>query len=189
MTTETQAYVFEIQLPRNSEMPAPAVKHRLEQSGQSRRQLTLDDINKKIFEAAKKREANLAKQVSDVKEHVEKIGLLRERRSSEERDQAERLSTRLATASEKRHVQINSIADRARTHNKQVLTRVDRANTQRTEVAQSRREQVQQRLQKAAEIREARFQAIKLSAAASCAPRNSTPSYSPQKASAKSCEM
>jgi hypothetical protein len=51
---------FEVQLPRRELAPAPAIKQRLEQSG-SRRAITIDDINKKMSQAAKNREANLLK--------------------------------------------------------------------------------------------------------------------------------
>ena len=100
--------VFEVQLPRRELAPAPAIKQRLEQSG-SRRTLTLEDINMKMSRAAKNRQTALAKQISDVKESLDKVGLVRERRNSEERSQASKISERIAAAEEKRQVQISSI--------------------------------------------------------------------------------
>ena len=99
---------FEVQLPRRELAPTPAIKQRLEQSG-SRRTITMDDINTKMSKAAKNRELALAKQISDVKENLDKVCLVRERRNSEERMTASRISERIAAAEEKRQVQISSI--------------------------------------------------------------------------------
>jgi len=125
---------FEVQLPRRELAPTPAIKQRLEQSG-SRRTITMDDINTKLSKAAKNRELALAKQISDVKENLDKIGLVRERRNSEERMTASRISDRIAAAEEKRQVQISSIQDHARHHNQRVSTRVAIHTTELTEEA------------------------------------------------------
>jgi hypothetical protein len=69
----------------------------------------MDDINTKMSKAAKNRELALAKQISDVKENLDKVCLVRERRNSEERMTASRISERIAAAEEKRQVQISSI--------------------------------------------------------------------------------
>ena len=130
---------FEVQLPRRELAPAPAIKQRLEQSG-SRRPITLDDINKKMSKAAQNRQANLAKQLSDVKESLDKVELVRERRNSEERITASRITERIAAAEEKRHVQISSIQDHARNHNQRVSTRVANHSTELSLEARTRQE-------------------------------------------------
>ena len=125
---------FEVQLPRRELAPAPAIKQRLEQSG-SRRTITMEDINTKMSKAAKNRELALAKQISDVKESLDKVSLCRERRNSEERMTASRITERIAAAEEKRQVQISSIQDHARNHNQRVSTRVALHTNELTEEA------------------------------------------------------
>ncbi len=168
---------FEVQLPRRELAPAPAVKHRLEQSG-SRKTLTLDDINKKMSKAAQNRQSALAKQISDVKENLDKVELVRERRNSEERITASRISERIAAAEEKRLVQISSIQDHARHHNQRVSTRVAIHSTELTQEAHTRQELLDEKLKKASEKRQATIAEIKQTAAQSCLPKST---HSPHK--------
>jgi hypothetical protein len=159
---------FEVQLPHRELAPTSAIKKRLEQSG-SRRTITMDDINNKMSKAAKNREANLAKQVSVVKESLGKVTLALERRSSEERisggKTASRINERIAAADEKRQVQITSIADHARNHNQRVSTRVAVHTTELTEEAKALKVQIDEKIKKATEKREAALSEIKQTAA------------------------
>jgi ribosome-binding ATPase YchF (GTP1/OBG family) len=119
----------------------------------------MDDINNKMSKAAKNREANLAKQISDVKENLDKVSLALERRNSEDRlsgtKNAIRISDRIAAADEKRLVQISSISDYARNHNQRVSTRVATHTTGITEGVKTLQVQIEEKLKKAAEKREA----------------------------------
>ena len=118
---------FEVQLPKSESAAAPAVKARLEQSG-SRKTITIDDINKKLNNAAQKRAARLEKHLSEVKENLSRIELVNKRRTSEEKHMEECISAKCAIADEKRKVQIEGIADKAREHNRKVVNKVAKTN-------------------------------------------------------------
>ena len=94
---------FEVQLPKSDSSAAPAIKARLEQSG-SRKAITIEDINKKLSNAAEKRAARREKHLSDVKESLNRIELVNQRRTSEEKHMEERICAKGAIAEEKRKV-------------------------------------------------------------------------------------
>ena len=167
------AISFEVQLPKTgSSAPSPAVKSRLEQSG-SRKPITRQDIDAKLKRAADKRAAHLQKQLSEVKESLDKVELVRERKNSEEKVKATRYSTRIATADEKRTVQISSIQDRAREYNKRVSQRVESHSNVISEESEAKKENLESKMKRASELREARIELVKKRSVESYQPRHS----------------
>ena len=59
-----------------------------------------------------------------MKEGLNRIDLNMQRRTSQEKHLEERISSKVAVADEKRKVQIEGIADKAREHNQRVIKRV-----------------------------------------------------------------
>ena len=185
VSTQTQPLAFEIEVERNTEKAAPAVKHRLEQSG-SRKQLTLDEIEQKIQQAEKARLAQIERVSVLNQKYATKKELIRERKNSEERARESKMTKRIAAAQEKREVNIHTIQDKARTHNERVVKALGSLQNKENEQVENRRTQAMQRQQKAAEKREARFAEIKMLAAQSAKLKNE--SVSPKKQPAKAQE-
>jgi len=148
---------FEVQLAKSDIVAAPAVKVRLEQSG-SRKSITIDDINKKLESAAQKRAARIEKHLSDVKENLSRIELVNKRRTSEEKHMEECISTKCAIADEKRKVQIEGIADKAREHNRKVVTKVAKTNEESCANTSAKKQKTEEKLKRAAEKREAHLE-------------------------------
>ena len=151
---------FEIEITKNA-AAAPPIKQRLEADSKKSLSLTLEDIQEKLSQAAEKRQNAIGKHVSAAKECLEKAELIRERKSSQERAQEERgaaeLQSRLSIAGEKRSVQINSIQDKARTHNEMVVQRVESLHKTIQSESNNKKEQLEERLKKAAALRGAKI--------------------------------
>jgi len=148
---------FEVQIPKSDNVAAPAVKARLEQSG-SRKSITIEEITTKLDNAAQKRAARIEKHLSDVKENLSRIELVNKRRTSEEKHMEECISAKCAIADEKRKVQIEGIADKAREHNRKVVTKVAKTNEESCANKSARQQKTEKKLRRAAELREARFE-------------------------------
>lgn len=123
-----QPISFDIDMSKKSAAgPAPEVKKRLETA--QRKPVTLESINERLSHAAQLRSAAIEKQRSTAHENSEKIELLRERRTSEERASEERaaaeLLSKLQTAEEKRSWRLQLRQGRARNHNKRVAEKVE----------------------------------------------------------------
>jgi len=148
---------FEVQLNKSESAAAPAVKARLEQSG-SRKAITIEDITMKLNNAAQKRAARLEKHLSDVRKIESRIELVNKRRTSEEKHMEECISAKCATADEKRKVQIEGIADKAREHNRKVVNKVAKTNEESSANTSAKKQKTEKKLRRAAELREARFE-------------------------------
>ena len=80
---------FEIQLERNECAP-PAVKQRLEEH--QRNELTLQMIKDKLDRAYERKAQVMASQVEQMRENLDRVGLTKERKSSQERALGKRIS-------------------------------------------------------------------------------------------------
>ena len=103
-----QPLVFEIPIEKATDVAAPAVKKRLEQSG-SRKPITMNDILSKIDQANKLRQAQIEKQISDLQQKNESKKERTQRLVDEEKVRETKLAQRIAAAAEKHTVQISSI--------------------------------------------------------------------------------
>lgn len=100
-----QPVSFEIEVERRDSCAAPPVKQRLEEHQRS--QLTLQMINDKLDRAYERKAQAMACQVEQMRESLDRVGLTKERKSSQERAQGQRiievLGQKLTTAQAKRH--------------------------------------------------------------------------------------
>lgn len=159
MQQQNQPMAFEVQLPKTSDnAAAPAIKARLEKS--SRKNLTLEEINEKQSKAAMKRAAVLEQQLSDVKESLTRVELVKERKTSEERAQAERMNERLVAAEAKRMAQISAVKDKAAMYNERV-TKIELVKERKSSEERAQQERLAERLSHAEEKRTAQIEGIK----------------------------
>merc|ERR1712025_178451 len=166
---------------------APEIKKRLEASrDQSPRQLTKEQIDSKQKHAAEQRRAHVEKQKHQAHEASEKVQLTRERRTSEERASEEKhaaeLSTRLQVADEKRNVQIHCIQDKAREHNKRVAKRIEEFEAKQSKECESKRHELDEKLQKAHERHSAQIESVKSIAHSSTQLKTASPKKQTDKA-------
>jgi len=68
------------------------------------------------------------------------------------------ISAKCAVADEKRKVQIEGIADKAREHNRKVVDKVAKTNEESSANLSAKKQKTEKKLRRAAELREARFE-------------------------------
>ena len=128
--TKKVSLSFDIEVSKNGEATIPPeIKMRLETNAKPSQALTLQEIDEKLQQAAEKRQQAIDRQCSAAKESIEKLGITRERKLSQDRAQEEReaaeLQQRMTSAEEKRIEQLQQIQEKARTHNTMVLHKVE----------------------------------------------------------------
>merc|ERR1712176_466476 len=105
--------VFDIQIERAPAAAAPEIKKRLEATRQSKTQLTREQLDKKMKQAADARAAVIEKQKQAATEFSEKVQLTRERRTSSERASEEKaakeLDEKLQLAEKKHQANVSGI--------------------------------------------------------------------------------
>ena len=164
-----QPIAFDIDLGKVNSAPAPEVKRRLENA--DRKPLTLEQINARQSRAAEKRAIVLENQKNAAHSTVEKVELNRDRRTSEERASeqrlAQKLDAKLKIADEKRQVQLESIQDKARTHNKRVCEKVEAISATLEKDSSAKKSELELKMKKASESREKQIESVKQTAAQS----------------------
>jgi hypothetical protein len=152
---QQQPVSFDIDISKCPAGPAPEVKKRLEAN--KRKPVSLESINQRLSHAAELRSAVIEKNRLAATGVSEKVELMRERRTSEERSAEEKaaaeLSTKLQTAEEKRSVRLERRQGRARNHNKRVAEKVESVSKSAEEDSASKKAELEDKLRKAAELR------------------------------------
>ena len=90
MQAAPQPISFEIELERNTDVsPAPTLIQRLEEK--SRSPLTLQMIQEKLDRAYERKAQAMASQVEQSRELSDRVGIIKERKSSQDRAQSQRI--------------------------------------------------------------------------------------------------
>jgi len=129
--TSPQPVSFEIEVERRDMCAAPPVKQRLEEH--QRNELTLQMIKDKLDRAYERKAQVMASQVEQMRENLDRVGLTKERKSSQERALGKRISDvigqKQTTAEAKRQLQLSRIQEKAREQNEKVMLIRERRNS------------------------------------------------------------
>jgi len=135
------------------------------------KQLTREQLDKKMQRASEKRAEAINKQKTHATEFVEKVTLTRERRTSQERANDEKLaaelSAKLQIADQKRSVQLSSIQEKAHEYNERVSKRVKMNEAKHQTESSSKKLELEEKLKKATERHDAQIESVKQTAALS----------------------
>merc|ERR1712226_81100 len=156
---------FDIQIEKAPAAAAPEIKKRLEATRESKTQLTREQIDKKLKQAADARAAVIEKQKHAATEACVKVQLTRERRTSTERASEEKaakeLDSKLQLAEKKQKDHVSRISDKAREHNERVNKRIEQTQKKQEADAEAMKLELDEKLKKASEKHQAQLQTVK----------------------------